>query len=125
MFRADYYYEERSMTIAIIIIILSWFFYRRHIPVQGVREIDLQSLTKEDVAIVDTRDFQSSSRNSINQAFCMPLSYLKRHYHEIPEKDVIIVAEDRIEKNLSARILKGRGIQVIGYVLMNNESWLN
>ncbi|QHS21501.1 hypothetical protein GWK91_00355 [Virgibacillus sp. MSP4-1] len=109
------------MSIAILVIIISWFFYRRHVPVRGVGKLQLDSCNQEDVAIVDTRDYQISSRDRIDEACCVPVAYLKRHYQEIPKQSVIIVASDRIEKNLSARILRKKGMRVIGYSLVNNE----
>lgn len=112
------------MTIAIVILISFFplkFLYRRYVPVRGVWKIELSEVAvKHDsrVTIVDTRSYQISFKNAIEQAYCLPLAYLNRHFRYIPNKDVIIVASDYVDKNLSIRLLKRKGIQVVGYYLI-------
>ncbi|MFC4558509.1 hypothetical protein ACFO3D_09835 [Virgibacillus kekensis] len=112
------------MTTAIVILISFFslkFLYRRYIPVRGVWKIELSNVAVQNdsqVTIVDTRSYQTSFKDAIEQAYCLPLAYLNRHFRDIPNKDVIIVASDHVDKNLSIRLLKRKGIQVVGYYLM-------
>lgn len=100
------------------LIMLFIFIYRRYIPVVGIGNMPLHSLSykKEEVALIDTRDFQLACRDPIDCAQQLPIPYLKRYIHEIPtDKQIVIVASDYEGKNLGARFLKQKGINVIGY----------
>ncbi|WP_330948712.1 hypothetical protein [Virgibacillus sp. MG-45] len=98
------------------------FVYQRYIPVLGIGKKDLNyvSYSKEDITIVDTRDYQVSSNQKIEKAVCIPLPYLNRHCYDIPDKKVFLVSESKLEKNLSARILRRKGMRVIGYHLIHD-----
>src|SRR5699024_9322126 len=66
----------------------------------------------------DTRDFQLACRDPIACAHQLPIPYLRRYVHEIPsDKQVVIVASDYEGKNIGARFLKQKGINVIGYLM--------
>ncbi|RYG73489.1 hypothetical protein EU245_06305 [Lentibacillus lipolyticus] len=111
------------MTLAFILILtmVLVFIYRRYVPVAGIGNFPLHSVSysKEEVILVDTRDFQLSCRNPIKCAYQLPIPYLKRYIHEIPsDKHVVIVASDYEGKNLGARFLKQKGINVIGFHMM-------
>ncbi|MFD1040229.1 hypothetical protein ACFQ3N_17795 [Virgibacillus byunsanensis] len=110
--------------IIIILILLTFslfFLYKRYMPVLGIGKMDLNyvSYPKEDnVAIVDTRDYQTSCRDTINNAYCIPLPYLNRYFSDIPtDKNIVVITSDNVGKNLSARILRNKGRRVVGYCL--------
>ncbi len=88
----------------------------------GINKCDLhyESKPKDDIILVDTRDYQTSTRHTLEKAYCLPLPYLNRHFHDLPHKDIVIIAADHVEKNLSARILRKHGHRVIGYYLMKD-----
>ncbi|MFC3039395.1 rhodanese-like domain-containing protein [Virgibacillus xinjiangensis] len=106
----------------VIGIIIAWIvvqLYRRNIPVTGVRKVDslIPTAIEEDGMLLDVRDFQSSSDNQVGQVQNMPLPYLQRYYKELPDKKIILIAADHVEKNLAARFLKGKGVSINGYYL--------
>ncbi|WP_077622973.1 hypothetical protein [Sediminibacillus massiliensis] len=106
------------MYIAILVLIglLSLFLYKRYMPVRGIGKWELNSITHhDDVAFVDIRDYQTSYREQAEHILCIPLPYLKRQAGDIPDKDIILIISDRVEKNLSTRILRNKGVRVIGY----------
>ncbi|MFD2759658.1 hypothetical protein [Lentibacillus juripiscarius] len=114
------------MTLALILILLFVLVlvYRRYIPVAGIGNMPLHSVSynSNDVVFVDMRDYQLSCRDPIECAYQLPLPYLKRYIHELPtDKQVVIVASDYEGKNLGARFLKQKRINVIGYHMMRNE----
>src|SRR5699024_1775695 len=96
------------------------FIYRRYVPVAGIGNMPLHSVSykQEDIVFVDTRDFQLACRDPIACAHQLPIPYLRRYVHEIPsDKQVVIVASDYEGKNIGARFLKQKGIIVIGYLM--------
>ncbi|MEC5424858.1 hypothetical protein QGM71_15335 [Virgibacillus sp. C22-A2] len=99
------------------------FLYKRYMPVWGMVKYDLTytHYSKEDVIILDIRDYQTSCRETKDGTFCIPLPYLNRHFTDLPDKAIILVASSHVEKNLSARILKNKGMRVIGYHLTTDE----
>ncbi len=108
--------------LSIVFIIVFLTLYQRYFPVQGVKELrkrtnDLNS--KSDVIFLDTRDYQTSSKEKIDgNTFCIPLPYLKRHYVHLPiDKDLIVINSDRTESYLSIRLLRKKGFRVVGYFL--------
>lgn len=112
------------MGVLIIIILLSLLFlYKRYMPVWGIsllRELNNVMNTTEDVIILDTRDYITSSKDTKASAYCIPLAYLNRHYVDLPSnKKIVVVASDYVESNLSIRFLRKKGFQVSGYHLPN------
>ncbi|CDQ40442.1 MULTISPECIES: hypothetical protein [Virgibacillus] len=108
------------MYVALIIIVslFIFFLYRRYIPVFGIQKINLHPLSNSvSYTIVDTRDYQISSQDKIDDACCLPIPYLHRHYNDLPNCNLIIVAKDHVDKNLSSRILRKKGKHIIGYHL--------
>lgn len=110
-----------ALIISLLAVFTIIFFYKRYVPVWGLQEWDVQDGPKSnrDIILVDTRDYQTSSTNKVQQAYSLPLPYINRHYHDLPQKDIIIISSDHVEKNLSARILKRKGLRVIGYYVAN------
>lgn len=115
------------MTIAILVLVVSFllFLYLRHIPVFGIGKKDINDVSslKEDTIVVDVRDYQTSFREPIHQAYRIPFPYLKRFYKEIPDKNIVIIASNHVEKNLCIRLLRRRGHQVIGYDIPLEEKY--
>lgn len=105
---------------AILLVIVGYMLYSRHYPIKGVPCMDeKQSKEKNDSITLDIRDYNTSSKESINDSIFIPIAYLKRYHHEIPSKYIYLIASDKIEKNLGIRFLSQRGYQVIGYKLAN------
>jgi len=109
--------------ILISILLLSIFLYKRYMPVYGVMKMNENEgdCKSDNVVIVDTRDYQTSTRDHIEQAYLVPIAYINRHYGDIPDKNVIIISSDVSGKNLSARMLRKKGMRVIGYKLVNEK----
>ncbi|MFZ3578329.1 hypothetical protein [Virgibacillus sp. DJP39] len=107
--------------LVIITFFILMVLYRRHMPVWGIgelREISNVLYDRVDVVILDIRDYQTSIKNQIVNAYCLPLPYLNRHYTDLPiEKDIIVVASDQVEVNLGARFLRKKGYNVVGFYL--------
>ncbi|MFC2948148.1 rhodanese-like domain-containing protein [Virgibacillus sediminis] len=108
-----------SIVIGIIIAWIAIQLYRRNIPVTGVKKVSPFDLlaVEEEKMLLDVRDFQTSSDNRLEHVQNMPLPYLHRYYKELPNKRIILIAADHVEKNLAARFLKGKGVSINGYHL--------
>lgn len=90
------------------------FFLYRYIPVTGVKPLTVDQWTN-DVILLDARDYQTSNRDRIEGAYCIPLSYLNRHYRDLPHQDIVLIVHDEVEKNLCTRLLRKKGHNVVGY----------
>lgn len=90
------------------------FFLNRYIPVSGVRPLEIDEWD-EGVVVLDARDYQTSSRDKVEGAHCIPLSYLNRHHRDLPGGDVVLIVRDPVEKNLCTRLLRKKGYRVVGY----------
>lgn len=113
------------MIILVIFIIgVASIFYKRSMPVFGVRERTLQSV-QTDVCIVDVRDYNESYKGEIPQAINVPVAYLKRYVEEIPGGNVHIVANSSLERNLAVRYFRKQQLNVVSYTIVSkyvNES---
>ncbi len=69
-----------------------------------------------DTVLLDVRDYQTTFKQPIEGAMNIPYPYLNRFYKEIPQANIIIVATDTVEKNLTIRFLKKRGYQISGFM---------
>jgi rhodanese-related sulfurtransferase len=69
---------------------------------------------------VDVRDFQDSANKPIYGAINIPCGYLGRYMDEIPNKKIVIIASNQLEKNFGARFLRKYGFQVEGYTLIDS-----
>jgi rhodanese-related sulfurtransferase len=78
----------------------------------------------KNVNVIDVRDYNDSYKEPIPGAINIPIAYLNRHYPEIPNIDLYIVASDKIEKNMGVRILREKGFQIIGCTIKNNDNTL-
>lgn len=115
------------MTTAMIAVplgVLVMLCYRRYVPVAKIGNMPLNSISynRDDIILVDTRDFQVSFRDTIDGSYQLPIPYLKRYSREIPsDKQIVIVASDYEGKNLGARCLKQKGKNVVGYHLVQDK----
>jgi rhodanese-related sulfurtransferase len=107
-----------SLALIVILVIL----YRRYFPVRGVKPYQLEGLDFSKLKILDVRDYNESYKNPIDGALNIPLSYLKRNIHEIPDKDLHLIVTSLLEKNVGARILKEKGYRVVGYSFISGQS---
>ncbi|MFC4403130.1 hypothetical protein [Gracilibacillus xinjiangensis] len=103
-----------SLALAALIIQI---VYVRYVPIRGIPCMELIKSDDSDRITLDIRDYQQSFTDEIDHAIVIPVSYLRRYYHEIPVKRIHIVASDHLEKNIAIRFLKNKGFEVIGYTL--------
>ena len=111
----------------IIITLLFIFTYKRYVPVKDLTCVSMFSHCQFDnYVMVDLRDYNDSSKGTIQESINIPIAYLNRYYREIPaDKEIIIVASNALEKNISTRFLRKSGFKVIGYILMNERKNVN
>lgn len=107
------------------IIIFSLIIFRRYAPVYGLQQIHWEQLGSETAIIIDLRDYNESYLNTVSEAINIPIAYLNRYYHEIPKKNLYIVASNNMEKNIGVRFLRKKGFQVIGYSIKNHVLPMN
>lgn len=104
-----------AITISVAILMLL-FFMNRYWPVHGVKRMDVNEIG-QDTILLDARDYQTSSRDRVGDAYCIPLSYLNRHHTDLPNKKVVLIVSDQVERNLCTRLLRKKGYEVIGYTV--------
>ncbi|MBE4909462.1 hypothetical protein IMZ08_15530 [Bacillus luteolus] len=113
------------MFLLLIIIITLLFIstFKRYVPVKDVKCISLFSHCQLDNAVlVDVRDYNESSKDQIHESINIPIAYLDRYFREVPEnKDIIIVASNKLERNMSIRFFRKSGYKVVGYLLMTER----
>ncbi|RSD26241.1 sulfurtransferase [Mesobacillus subterraneus] len=98
----------------IIILFLVTIIFNRYVPVKNVPPIKGED---QNAVFVDLRDYQDSAKNPVNGAINIPCGYLKRYMKEIPDKQIVIIASNEVEKNFGARLLKKYGYHVKGYTI--------
>ncbi|WP_243385355.1 hypothetical protein [Bacillus kexueae] len=101
--------------LALVLLLL----YNRYVPVRGIQCLSNLSHREEKTLILDVRDYTKAHHTPVSGAVNIPIAYLKRNYGRYRKDDVIVVAESHIEKNLSIRFLTKKGINVVGYQLLN------
>lgn len=98
------------------------FFYRRYVKPCEIKFIERNQLNDPQIELLDVRDYRSSFRHPIEGTTNIPFPYLKRYYRNLSKCDICIVASDRIDVNLAARFLKGKGYKVVGYYLTEKNA---
>ncbi|ADH99502.1 rhodanese-like domain-containing protein [Salisediminibacterium selenitireducens] len=102
----------------VILLIAVIFVYQRYFP---PAKVDILNKIPEAVEgrrwILDIREYQDAEKSPIKGAFNVPLAYLNRHYPKEMPQEVVIVANDRVEVNLSCKLLSKKGYHVSGYHL--------
>ncbi|WAA13332.1 rhodanese-like domain-containing protein [Fervidibacillus halotolerans] len=97
-------------------------FYKRYVPIQGIdfREIDTID-RREDIVLLDIRDYQEAAKDEIPGSINIPFAYLKRFYREIPNKKIHLIASNCMEKNIGVRYLKKYGFSVQSYTVKEQK----
>ncbi|WP_449619866.1 hypothetical protein [Robertmurraya sp. Marseille-Q9965] len=93
------------------------FIFLRNLPVFGVRCIHLFDIDENDLTVLDVRDYNQAYKDSIHSTINIPVAYLNRYFHEIPGKQVHVLAANPLEKNISIRFLRKKGYHVKSYSL--------
>lgn len=106
------------------IIVILFIFYTRYFPISGVPLLHFKDIEWDKVVVVDLRDYNVSYKHPVNGAINIPVAYLKRHYHEIPNKVVHVVVSSSIEKNIGIRFLRKKGFRVSGYTISTQNRLL-
>ncbi|KOO46164.1 rhodanese-like domain-containing protein [Priestia koreensis] len=101
--------------IAMVLLVIA-LFYQRYVPVQGVRKVDSVDCEQSGISLVDVRHFNEITKQPCPSAIHIPLAYLERHHSDIPLREVVVIVNDRISRNLSVRRLKKLGFDVRGYM---------
>jgi len=96
------------------------FIYQRYVPVIGISPVQNFSDNGE-LLLLDLRDYQTSSHEVIPNSVNIPYAYLKRYYKEIPNKKLLIIASDSIEKNLAIRFLRKRHFSIKGFMILDEK----
>jgi rhodanese-related sulfurtransferase len=107
--------------ILLIIVVILIFAYKRYAPVKGVSPVQSINSINEDAILLDLRDYQTTYKEPIPSSINIPYAYLKRYNKEIPNKPLVIVASDTLEKNLAIRFLIKRRFKILGYVIVNEK----
>jgi hypothetical protein len=104
----------------LIISVLSYTMYYRYAPV-GVKRLGGKYL-KDSQIIIDVRDYQESYKSTCDQALAIPCGYLKRHAHEIPAAQIVVLGTSAVECNVGVRQLMGLGFNVVGYIRVERNN---
>ncbi|NQD65926.1 hypothetical protein HP456_08315 [Bacillus haikouensis] len=100
--------------------LLSYTLYYRYAPVR-VKRLNEKTLNDAQV-IIDVRDYQESYKSSCDQTLAIPCGYLKRHAHEIPAEQIVVLGNSAVECNVGVRQLRGLGFNVVGYIRMERNN---
>lgn len=105
------------MTYIFVLFLLSILImlYKRYAPVMGVPCLKIKH--GYPAVIVDLRDYNISNKKPLADAINIPVAYINRHYHEIPSKQVHVIAHNKVEKNIGIRLLQKQGIHVLSYTM--------
>lgn len=96
--------------------------YKRYIPVSGVPRLAMANEFKQEhVTYLDVRDYNIADQYPVKGVFQLPYAYLKRHYGEINNKAIVVVASDQLLLNLSVRFLRRKGFDIVGCYLTEGE----
>jgi hypothetical protein len=91
--------------------------YLRYFPVRGVPCVSSLNQGADSIKMVDVRDYTQSYKDPIPGSTNIPVMYLNRNYRELSRMQVLVVASNRLEKNISIRFLRKKDINVVGYRL--------
>lgn len=112
-----------SLTFLVGFLIVIFVLYHRYVPVRGIRCMSKKRVNSSDFKIVDVRDYTQSYADSIDGAVNIPLAYLKREYEELEKENIVIVASNHVEKNISTRFLTKKGVHVVGYMITESSCY--
>ncbi|CQR47082.1 hypothetical protein BN1058_01371 [Paraliobacillus sp. PM-2] len=107
-----------SFVIFVLLATIIYMIYVRYYPIKGIPCMDMNQLSKVTKKVkLDIRDYNTSAKNTVTDSVLLPIAYLRRHHNEIPSKQIYLIASDKIERNLAARMLKQKGFQIMGYTI--------
>lgn len=102
----------------IVISLLVWMLgilVKRYIPVLNVAYISLEQVRKMESVVVDVRNYTESHSDNTSRIMCILYAYLKRYYHEIPNKPLHLIVHNKVDRNLSVRFLRKKGFHIQSY----------
>ncbi|MDN4094596.1 MULTISPECIES: rhodanese-like domain-containing protein [Bacillales] len=109
---------ETSTLINILVwILLGWFVYSRFAPIQGVKNIKADELSKQFTnnskkVIIDVREPREYENGYIPGAINIPLSQIKGRMKDIPtDKDIFLYCQSGMRSKQAARILTKGGFK--------------
>ncbi|WP_071394962.1 hypothetical protein [Bacillus tuaregi] len=106
----------------ISIILIAFILYKRYFPITDVPFNHLKDLDLEYIKVIDLRDFNVSYKDPVKEALNIPIAYLKRNHHEIPDMDLHVVASSLVEKNMGIRLLRQQGFHVISFNMIEQNN---
>lgn len=110
-----------AIVMFVLLIVVGYLIAIRYFPIIGLNYIDKKELDLTTLIKIDVRDYNESYKSPVKGAINVPVAYLKRYYFEIPSKDLIVVASNRLDKNVGIRFLRTKGFKVVGYTITNEE----
>jgi rhodanese-related sulfurtransferase len=103
-----------------LLMILISVMYKRYYPIYRVPCLPTTELQDRNIVVLDIRDYNEASSKPVLHSINIPYAYLKRHYKEIPNRTIHVIASDRLERNLGLRFLTRKGFHVKSYYLMDS-----
>ncbi|WP_191560408.1 hypothetical protein [Metabacillus idriensis] len=108
------------LSICMSISIIHFLFFRYY-PIYGLHDIDKTEIEINNQFVIDVRDYNEAYKDPVDPGINIPIAYLKRYYSEIPNKDLVVVASNCMERNVGVRILRKKGFKVIGYTIPSQK----
>ncbi|WP_052345908.1 hypothetical protein [Paucisalibacillus sp. EB02] len=97
--------------------LLCIMLYKRYFPVLGI-PCKKTGDDKTSIIVLDIRDYNIDV-NQDQSNLRIPYAYLKRFIQVIPNQNIHVIANDRLELNLGVRYLLAKGYQVASYQISN------
>ncbi|UNT71643.1 sulfurtransferase (plasmid) [Bacillus sp. N447-1] len=92
--------------------------FRRYFPIFGIPCISNPgNLNHHNGVMLDTRNYNDSSYDSVPGSIQIPYAYLARYYHEIPKEPIHLIVNNTLDRNLSIRFLREKGFEIKSYTL--------
>ncbi|MBS2968593.1 sulfurtransferase [Metabacillus sp. KIGAM252] len=110
-------FAASAAIVLIIYLIREW--YRRYIPVRNIPCLSVKRM--DGFPIVDVRDFNNRHAITLDQSMNIPYSYLQKTFNDINAQEIYLIAATKLERNMSIRFLKRKGILVKGYALSDEK----
>jgi rhodanese-related sulfurtransferase len=105
--------------------LVSILLFKRYFPILGLKCMEWGELDIKNSKVIDVRDYNNSYKDPIPGAINIPIAYINRHFSELPNVDLYIVASNSVEKNIGIRMLRKKGFQIIGCSIQSNENKLS
>ncbi|KZZ83516.1 hypothetical protein [Bacillus sp. SJS] len=102
-----------------LILYLTREWYRRYIPVRNIPCLPIQRM--EGIPIVDVRDYNNRQVITLERSMNIPYSYLQKAFNDINGQEIYLIAATKLERNMSIRFFKRKGILVKGYALSDHR----